>query len=115
MTVQRPLGRAETLYTTVLSTACVSLCYFFSAPAHADLALANAKNCTSCHAVDRKIVGPAFHDIALKYRNNKAAIPHLTQKVIKGGGGVWGVLQMPANQQVNEAEAKRLVEWVLTQ
>jgi cytochrome c len=83
-------------------------------PALADQALATSKNCMACHAVDKKLVGPAFKDVAAKYANDKSAADKLAAKVIKGGSGVWGPIPMPANTQVNEAEAKKLVAWVLT-
>ncbi len=83
-------------------------------PALADQALATSKNCMACHAIDKKLVGPAFKDVAAKYANDKSAADKLASKVIKGGSGVWGPIPMPANTQVNEAEAKKLVAWVLT-
>lgn len=84
-------------------------------PAFADQALAMSKNCMACHAVDKKLVGPAFKDIAAKYKGDKAATDKLVTKVIKGGSGTWGAVSMPANPQVNNAEAKKLVTWVLSQ
>ena len=95
-----------------LLVAAFALCA--SAPALADLALATAKNCMSCHAVDRKILGPAFKDIAAKYKDNKGAADMLATKIMKGGSGVWGAVPMPANNQVNEADAKKLAAWVLS-
>ena len=86
-----------------------------STPALADLALATAKNCMACHAVDKKLVGPSYKDVAAKYAGQKDAVDKLAVKVIKGGSGVWGPVPMPANAQVNEAEAKKLVAWVLSQ
>jgi cytochrome c len=86
-----------------------------SVPAMADLALATAKNCMACHAIDKKLVGPAYKDVAAKYANDKGAADKLAQKIMKGGSGVWGPVPMPANPQVNEAEAKKLAAWVLTQ
>lgn len=84
-----------------------------AAPAMADRKLATEKNCMACHDVDKKLVGPAYKDIAAKYAGQKDAVDKLAQKVIKGGAGVWGPVPMPANAQVNEAEAKRLVTWIL--
>lgn len=84
-----------------------------SAPAFADLALATSKNCMACHAVDKKLVGPAYKEVAAKYQNDKTAVDKLASKIIKGGSGVWGAIPMPANAQVNEAEAKKLAAWVL--
>jgi cytochrome c len=86
-----------------------------SAPALADQALATAKNCMACHAVDKKLVGPAYKEVAAKYAGQKDAVDRLAAKIIKGGSGVWGPVPMPANAQVNEAEAKKLASWVLTQ
>ncbi len=84
-----------------------------SAPALANLDLAKAKNCMACHSVDKKLVGPSFKDIARKYASDKTAAGTLPGKVIKGGSGTWGPVPMPANPQVNDAEAKILVNWIL--
>lgn len=86
-----------------------------SAPALADEALAKSKNCMACHAVDKKLVGPAYKDIAKKYAGDAKAADMLAAKIIKGGSGVWGAIPMPANPQVSEADAKKLVGWVLSQ
>lgn len=83
-------------------------------PALADQALANAKNCMSCHAVDKKLVGPSYKEVAIKYSGQSGAADKLAAKILKGGSGVWGPVPMPANGQVNEAEAKKLAAWVLT-
>jgi len=83
-------------------------------PALADLALAKAKNCMACHAVDKKLVGPAYKDVAAKYAGQKDAVDKLAIKIMKGGSGVWGPVPMPANTQVSEAEAKQLAAWVLS-
>ena len=84
-----------------------------STPALADLKLATAKNCMSCHAVDKKLVGPSYKDVAAKYAGQKDAADKLAAKVIKGGAGVWGPVPMPANAQVSPEEAKTLVAWIL--
>ena len=84
-------------------------------PALADQALATSKNCMTCHAIDKDVLGPSFRKVALKYANDKGAADRLATKVIKGGGGVWGTAVMPANQQLTEAEARKLVAWVLSQ
>ena len=86
-----------------------------SSPAFAQLELAQAKNCMTCHAVDKKLVGPAYKDVAAKYAGDKTAADKLAQKIMKGGSGVWGPVPMPANTQVTEAEAKKLAGWVLSQ
>ena len=84
-----------------------------AALANADLA--KAKNCMACHAVDKKLVGPAYKDVAAKYAGQKDAEDKLVQKVLKGGSGVWGQVAMPANTQVSDAEAHTLVKWILSQ
>ena len=86
-----------------------------AAPAYANPQLAQQKNCLACHAIDKKLVGPAYKDVAAKYAGQKDAVNKLTQKVLKGGAGVWGAVPMPANPQVTEAEAKQLVQWILSQ
>ena len=83
-------------------------------PALASPDLAQKKNCISCHAIDQKVIGPAYKDVATKYAGQADAVARLSQKVMKGGSGVWGVVVMPANPQVNEAEARQLVQWILT-
>jgi cytochrome c len=85
-----------------------------TAPAFADQALATAKNCMACHAVDKKLVGPSYKDVAAKYASDKTAVDKLAAKIIKGGSGVWGPVPMPANAQVNDAEAKKLAAWIMT-
>ena len=84
-------------------------------PAMADMALATSKNCMACHAVDKKLVGPSYKDVAAKYAGQKDAVDMLAGKIIKGSAGVWGPIPMPANAQVNEADAKKLATWVLSQ
>jgi len=92
----------------------VALSALAAAPAFANPELAQKKNCMACHAVDKKLVGPAYKDVAAKYAGQKDAVDKLSQKVIKGGAGVWGAVPMPANTQVSDAEAKQLVQWILT-
>lgn len=83
-------------------------------PARASADLAQKKNCMACHATDKKLIGPAYKDVAAKYTGQKDAADKLAQKILKGGTGVWGAVPMPANPQVSEAEAKQLAAWVLT-
>ena len=85
------------------------------APAQADQAMATAKNCMACHAVDKKLVGPSYKDVAKKYAGDAKAADMLATKIMKGGSGVWGAIPMPANPQVSDAEAKKLAAWVLSQ
>ena len=96
----------------VLSATLLSL--GLAAPAFADLALATSKNCMSCHAVERKVLGPSFKDVAAKYKDDKGAVDTLANKIRKGGSGVWGPVPMPANNQVSEADAKKLAGWILS-
>lgn len=83
-------------------------------PAMANEALAKAKNCMACHAVDKKLVGPSYKDVAKKYAGDAKAVDMLAAKIQKGGAGVWGAVPMPANPQVNADEAKKLAAWVLS-
>ncbi|MEJ8856468.1 c-type cytochrome [Variovorax robiniae] len=92
----------------------IALSLFTAGPAMADLALATSKNCMACHTVDKKVLGPAFKDIAAKYKDDKTAPEKLAVKIMKGSTGVWGALAMPANTQVSESEAARLATWVLS-
>ena len=84
-----------------------------STPALADMALATSKNCMACHAVEKKLVGPSYKDIATKYAGQADAADKLANKVVKGGSGAWGPVPMPANAQINDADAKKLVTWIL--
>lgn len=99
----------------VLLTAVAAGLSLMSAGAFANADLAKAKNCLACHAPDKKLVGPSYKEVATKYANDKDAVAKLTKKVREGGVGVWGQVPMPANPQVNEAEATTLVKWVLSQ
>ena len=104
-TTGRPTMK-RTLITLALSLAAAT-------PAFADMALATSKNCMACHAADKKLVGPSYKEVAAKYAGQKDAVDKLAAKIIKGGKGVWGEVAMPANPQVNEADAKKLAAWVL--
>ena len=78
-------------------------------------ALAKKSNCTNCHAVDKKMVGPSFKDIAAKYKDDKGAQAALEKKVRSGGGGVWGKMPMPATaKSVSDDDIKSMVQWVLS-
>jgi cytochrome c len=83
--------------------------------ARADEALAKKHNCLACHQVDKKLVGPAYRDVAKKYKGQAGAAAKLMQKVKQGGGGVWGPIPMPPNAAVPDADVKALVEWILKQ
>ncbi|MBS4018261.1 MAG: c-type cytochrome [Dechloromonas sp.] len=81
--------------------------------AQADEALAKAKNCMTCHALDKKLVGPSYHDVAAKYKGDKGAAAMLAGKIKTGGKGTWGAIPMPPNK-VTDEEAAKLAAWVLT-
>jgi len=85
-----------------------------AAPAIANLELAQKSGCTACHAVDKKIVGPAYKDVAAKYKGDAKAQAMLEEKVKKGGVGVWGQVPMPPNSAVKDEDIKKLVAWVLS-
>jgi cytochrome c len=82
--------------------------------AQADEALAKAKNCMACHTIDKKVVGPAYKDVAAKYKGDAKAPAMLAAKVKAGGKGAWGEIPMPPNN-VTPDEAKKLVTWILSQ
>ena len=84
-------------------------------PASAQEELAKKHACFACHAVDKKLVGPAYKDVAAKYRNDKGAEAKLVEKVKKGGTGVWGQVPMPPNASVSDADLHALVKWILSQ
>jgi cytochrome c len=83
------------------------------APARADEALARQRNCFACHAVEGKLVGPAYRDVAARYAGDTGAEARLALKIRSGGAGVWGQLAMAPNPAVTEAEARQLARWVL--
>jgi len=70
-------------------------------------------NCTACHAIDKKVVGPAYKDVAKKYKGDKGAAAKLVQKVKKGGSGVWGPIPMPPNPAVPDGDLKKMVDYIL--
>ena len=84
--------------------------------AQADQSLAQKKVCLSCHGVDKRtgFPAPSYKEVATKYANDPKAADRLVLKVMQGGTGVWGVMTMPANPQVNAAEARELVTWILS-
>ena len=93
----------------------LAICTAAASSAYANSQLATAKNCMLCHAVDQKLVGPSYKDVAAKYAGQKDAVDALALKVIKGSSGVWGATPMPPNAQITAAEAKKLVLWILAQ
>lgn len=98
------------LMLTAASAALLAL----SGAASADQALAQKNACLSCHGVDKKIVGPAFNEVAKKYAGDKTAQAKLVAKVKAGGKGVWGQIPMPPNPNVKDEDLEKLVKWVLS-
>lgn len=96
-----------------LIPAAIALAVAAATPALANEELAKKYACTACHAVDKKIVGPAYKEVAAKYRNDKGAEAKLIDKVKKGGVGAWGQVPMPPNAGVPDDDVKKLVKWVL--
>jgi len=97
----------------LIGSAAVALLAAGSAAANEELAKKSA--CLACHAIDKKLVGPAYKDIAAKYKGQKDAEAKLIDKVKKGGQGVWGPIPMPPNAAVKDEDIKTLVKWVLSQ
>ena len=85
-----------------------------AAPAMANEALAKSKNCMACHAVDKKLVGPSYKDVAAKYAKDPAAVDKLASKIQKGGSGVWGAVPLPPNGNVSADDSKALATWIMT-
>jgi cytochrome c len=69
--------------------------------------------CNACHSEDKKLIGPSYKDVAAKYKGDAGAVAKLTEKVKKGGSGVWGPVPMPPNTQVPDADVKKMVELIL--
>ena len=69
--------------------------------------------CNACHSEDKKVIGPSYKDVAAKYKGDASAVAKLTEKVKKGGSGVWGPVPMPPNTQVKDADVKKMVELIL--
>ncbi|KUL93835.1 cytochrome C' [Bosea sp. WAO] len=86
-----------------------------SSSAVASPELARSKNCVACHHLERKMIGPAFKAVAERYGKDEAAIKTLSEKVVKGGGGVWGQTPMPPQPAVSPEDAEILVKWILAQ
>ncbi|OIQ96225.1 cytochrome c-551 precursor [mine drainage metagenome] len=100
---------------SVIFSALIATAAMTAAPAMASAGfdLAKKSNCLACHTEDKKLVGPAYRDIAKKYAGDKAAEAKLFEKIKKGGSGVWGPIPMPPNTLVKDADIKTLVKWIL--
>jgi cytochrome c len=77
-------------------------------------AMMKKDGCAACHAIDKKLVGPAYLDVAAKYKGDKDAVAKLTKKVKEGGSGVWGQIPMPPNAATPTVDISDLVTWILT-
>ena len=84
-----------------------------SSPVLADESLLKKNNCMACHAADKKLVGPSYKDVAIKYKGQSDAADKLAKKIRAGGSGVWGVIPMPAHPQLSEADAQKLSKFIL--
>jgi cytochrome c len=93
---------------------------FAAGTAHAALdnaaaeAMMKKDGCAACHAIDKKLVGPAYVEVAAKYKGDKDAVAKLTKKVKEGGSGVWGQIPMPPNAATPATDISDLVTWILT-
>jgi cytochrome c len=100
---------------TLVTSLFVSTCLLASAGnALASEALAKKHNCLTCHAVDKKVIGPSYQEVAAKYKGDTGAETKLIAKVKNGGSGAWGQIPMPPNSSVPDADIKILVKWVLS-
>lgn len=100
---------------TLATCLCISVGLLAGAGnALASEALAKKYNCLTCHTVDKKLIGPAYKDVAAKYKGDAGAEAKLVTKVKNGGAGVWGQTPMPPNSSVPDADIKILVKWVLS-
>jgi len=97
----------------VLSACAVAAVFTLAGNAGANEKLAQSSGCMTCHGVDKKVIGPAYKDVAEKYRGNKGAEADLIKKVKGGSKGVWGDMPMPPNAHVKDPDIKTLVVWIL--
>ena len=91
----------------------LSVALVMATPAWASLDLAKKNACTACHAVDKKLVGPSYQDVAKKYASQKDAAAMLAKSIKAGGSGKWGPVPMPAQPALSDADALALANWVL--
>jgi len=99
-----------------IATAAFALAGLFAAgtvQADAGEDLLKKSGCTACHAIDKKLVGPAYVEVAAKYKGDAGAAAKLADKVKKGGSGVWGPVPMPPNPQVKDDDIKTMITYIL--
>jgi len=97
----------------LIAAAAVSLCSGAALAADAEQLL-KEKACLSCHTLDKKLVGPAYKEVAAKYKSRKDAEAYLSKKIREGSTGVWGPIPMPPNGTVADDEARTLAKYILT-
>jgi cytochrome c len=107
--------RMKVLFSAITAAVLLMAGQVQAADAAAAKALAQKSGCLACHSVDAKVLGPAYKDVAAKYKGDKTAEAKLIEKVKKGGSGVWGNIPMPANSpQVKDEDIKTIVGWILS-
>lgn len=96
-----------------LATALTGIAMLLAPAAQANLQLAQKNACMACHAVDKKVLGPAYQEVAKKYAGQKDAAAQLAASIKKGGSGRWGPVPMPAQPNLSDDDAKALATWIL--
>ena len=96
-----------------ISASVVTLGLMLAGTVHADEKIAQANGCMTCHQLEKKVLWPAYKEIATKYRSDKGAEAALVKKVKDGGKGVWGEMVMPPNAHVKDADIAAIVKWIL--
>lgn len=91
----------------------IALALLIAPAAQASEELAKKYNCLACHQVDKKVIGPAYQEVAAKYKGQADAPALLAKKIKEGGVGVWGQVPMPPNPTVPDADMTALVTWIL--
>ena len=97
-----------------LSACVAAIALTLTGAAHANEKLAQASGCMTCHAIDKKVIGPSYKDVAAKYRNTQGADADLFKKVKGGSKGVWGPIPMPPTAHVKDENVKAIVQWILS-
>jgi cytochrome c len=96
------------------SWCCVNVAIAQSPPYASVQPILAKHNCLACHAVDKKVVGPGYLEVAAKYKGNANARAYLAQKIKAGGSGVWGPVPMPPNPGITDPEIKTVLDWTLS-
>ena len=106
---------ARHTFAAMMSIAASIAGFAYAGQAAASQAISTQAGCAVCHAADKKIIGPSWHDIAAKYKGQANAMAVLSDKVRKGGKGVWGPLPMAPNdaKKISDADLKAVVTWLL--